>query len=360
MRLICLHPGASWSVSDIYDGLTAALEKEHLVYRYNLDMRIAMARKWFDMLYRFHKRSGNDTIKKATTSDELFHAGNEALIRALYIGADWVLIISAMYVMKQTILLMKKAGLKVAVLFTESPYNDEQQQRIAEHADVCWTNERASVGRLRIWNPNTYYLRHAYDPERHREKHEGDKNMRAHDVVFVGTGFQERIDILSGVNWDGIDFGLYGAWATLGSRHRLRKHICGKETDNSETAELYRKAQIGLNLYRTSRGFGKHSSHIDRADSMSPRAYELAACGLFHLSEYRPEMRETFGELVPLFQTPKGLEVLIREWLPKKARREKIAAQLPQAVAGHNWEARAQQVTEGLIRFDKGAVKVAV
>jgi spore maturation protein CgeB len=329
-----------------------------MIVNYRMDTRIMQAKKWFEMLERRAKRQGNP-IPKSTSADILFQAGNEALIRALWHGVDWVVIISSMYFMKQSILLLKRAGLKVAIYFTESPYDDEQQSRLAEHADVCWTNERSSLGRLRVWNPNSYYLPHGYNPEKHYPKEDNDDTVPAHDVVFVGTGFEERVELLSAVDWDGIDFGLYGCWPTLASRHRLRKYIRGKETDNKLTAELYRKAKIGLNLYRVSKGFGKHATRIKHAESMSPRAYELAACGAFHLSEYRQEVGEIFnngrGDLVPTFSTPDELSRLIREWLPKERERKQIASVLPIAVGPHTWGARAEQMTEDLMRAEASA-----
>jgi hypothetical protein len=77
------------------------------------------------------------------------------------------------------------------------------------------------------------------------------------------------------------------------------------------------------------------------AESLSPRAYELAACGAFHLSDERAEVSEVFGDLVPTFRTPAQAEYLIRQWLPDGDGRARVSAQLPACVAESSWVDRA-------------------
>jgi spore maturation protein CgeB len=91
-------------------------------------------------------------------------------------------------------------------------------------------------------------------------------------------------------------------------------------------------------------GWGKHAPSIQHAESLNPRAYELAACGAFHLSTYRQEVEEVFGDLVPTFTTPLEAEALIRTWLVDPAGRAEIAAQLPACVAESSWRTRATTV----------------
>jgi spore maturation protein CgeB len=138
---------------------------------------------------------------------------------------------------------------------------------------------------------------------------------------------------------------LYGTWVGLGlKRSLLRTAVRGEEVSNETAASLYRRAKIGLNLYRTSIGFGKHAPSIHHAESLSPRAYELAACGVFHLSDARAEVSEVFGDLVPQFRTPQEASVLIRRWMPDEAGRRRIASALPACVAESTWVERATRV----------------
>jgi len=122
--------------------------------------------------------------------------------------------------------------------------------------------------------------------------------------------------------------------------------IRGTQITNEMAASLYRRAKIGLNLYRTSKGFGRKTRKIktDEAESLSPRAYELAACGSFHLSDYRKEVEEVFGDLVPTFRTPTEAAALIRTWLNDPAGRQRVSEQLPACVAEDSWTQRAATV----------------
>jgi spore maturation protein CgeB len=342
LRLLVIHPGSSFSTHDVYVGLTNALiARGHQLHTYNLDARIERSAHWLNYIW---KKAGKPD-PRPTHGDVVYRASVEALERALRFNVDGVLAISAMFLHPDALLLMRRAGLKTGVVFTESPYDDEPQTALAALVDVCWTNERTSVPVIRGTNPNAFYLPAAYDPDRHKVLDDvPPAEIPAHDVVFVGSGFQERIDLLSAIDWDGIDLGLYGSWASLPSRSKLRKHLRGGVVDNRYAVDLYRRAKIGLNLYRTSIGFGRKAPQIARADSLNPRAYELAACGVFQISNRRAEIVETFGYSVPTFTTAAELEALIRHYLEDARVRRSMAVAARASVAGHTFAARAAQL----------------
>ena len=355
MKILIAHPGASTSTSDVYDGLYGALHRAgHEVIEYRLDHRIDMAGAWLELAKRRAKRAGRRI--PITNADIVYYASNGILERALRFQVDWVLVVSAMCLHPDMFILMRRAGIKVGVILTESPYDEAEESRILPHVDAAWTNERTCVGRMRALNPNVWYLPHAYDATKHFPGTVVDAAMPAHDVVFVGTFFQERLDILSGVNWEGIDLGLYGNVSLMGSRSKLRRYVQRDYTTNAEAAALYRQARIGLNLYRTSRGFGRVVAQVADAESLNPRALELAATGCFTLSDARAEVAEIFGGAVPTFDTPQGLEFLIRSWLAMPDERAKVAARLPGLVAGQTFDARVTQIMANLSE----AVAVAV
>lgn len=347
-KLFLIQPGASSATADVYTGLAGGLKKlGHELIHYQLDTRIARAGSWLEFCWQEAKKR-DPNIPEPQTSDVLFQACGDSVVKAMWKKPDWVVVVSCMYYPKLFLKMLKQAGLRVALLFTESPYDDEQQFALASVVDICWTNERTSLENLKICNPNTYYLPHAYDPAKHHVNGDRDDGAPSHDVVFVGSGFQERVELLEACQWDGIDFGLYGTWDLINSRSRLRKYIRDEEIDNEVAAALYRKAKIGLNLYRTSKGFGAHVARIEGAESMNPRAYELAACGCFHLSDYRAEVEETFGDHVPMFRNAAELSALMRSWLKRDREREEAAVKLPQLVEGEIWLNRAGQVIKDL------------
>ncbi len=350
MRLLTVHPGAAWSTADVWTGVLAGLQRRgHELVRYNLDGRIASAESWLNFQWR---RAGRDKANRPTGPDAHYLASFELPYRAWRFGVDWIFVIAGMQLHPDALVIARRAGFKIAILLTESPYEDSRQVPMARLADVVWTNERTSVPFLReaLENEHVYYLPHAYDPERHFPGQPADPETPVHDVVFVGTGFQERIDLLAAVDWDGINLGLYGTWELLGSRHPLRRYLRGGVIDNRRTADLYRRAKIGLNLYRTSREYGRTAERIEYAESLNPRALELAACGVFHLSDYRAEVEEVFGDLVPTFKDAAGLEALIRSSLRNDLVRRDVARRLPACIETRSFDAMAEQIETDLGR----------
>lgn len=346
MKILLIEPGASWSTADVSAGVLDGLQRHEGVeiVRFHLDQRVDRSNRWLYYNWRRAKKL-NPTIEKPNTADVFYQAGIGALEMALRHQVDVVFVVSAMFLHPDVIVMMKRAGLRVVVLFTESPYDLAKELEVAAMVDGCWTNERSVVEAFRAVNRNSGYLPHAWHPGRHKfGVRPDDQQVLAHDVVFVGSGFRERIEWLSAIDWTGIDLGLYGSWAPLGSRHPLRRYLRGAQIDNLTTAALYRRAKVGLNLYRTSMGWGRNAPAITHAESMNPRAYELAACGAFHLSTERAEVREVFGARVPTFRDPAEASVLIRQWLDDPAGRARVAAELPACVAGQSWHERATQL----------------
>lgn len=355
MRLLLCQPGADWSTADVYSGYEAAFKAlGHDVGTYNLNIRLLRAGEWLKWMWR---RSGRPD-ERPTVADEAWTASRDLVTSALYGDVDWVVVFSGSYLHPDALIMLKRAGKRIALILTESPYEDDRQARVLPYADVAWTNERTSAVRLRRANPNVLYLPHSFDPVRHYPQHAPDLTVPAHDVVFVGTGFQERLEILSSVDWEGlgIDLGLYGSFELLGSRSRLRRYIRGGPTDNARTAALYRRAKIGLNLHRRSTAYSRTAPRIDQAESMNPRAVELAACGLFHISDRRAEVVETFGDLVPTFDAPDELPRLVRRWLDDDAGRQAIARDLPSRVERMTFRRRAEHIAAFLWAVQSGAV----
>jgi hypothetical protein len=339
LRILAIHPGASWSVSDVFDGLCYGLKAHGVtVIPYRTDQRIAIASKEMNLRWRQQKKDRPD-LPKPTHADVLYGAGKDALEMALRHDVHAVVVVSAMFLHPDVLILMKRAGLKVFVLFTETPYDLASELKVAAMVDGCWTNERSAVMAFRQVNPNSGYLPHGWHPE----KHGPDAPMLdvpAHDVVFVGSGFPERIAFFNAIDWTGIDLGLYGTWKGLGLEKRVKKCVRGEQVNNLAAAALYRKAKIGINLYRSR---NQQRMRVT-GESLSPRAYELAACGAFHISDFRPEVAEVFGELVPTFRTPAEAGALIQTWLSNDTARLDTAAKLPACVAEASWVQRASTV----------------
>lgn len=344
LRLLLCHPGASWATADVYYGLLHGLKYHDVeVVPYRLDQRYEASKAALYWLWRTKKKA-DPTLPRPNHHDLSYHASIGALEMALRHHVDVVLVVSGMLLHPDVLLMMKQAGLRVTVLFTESPYDHEQEMRVAQMVDGGWTNERSVVAAFRTVNPRFGYLPHGWNPLVHRTDRPLDDSVPQHDVVFVGTGFIERARWFNSIDWTGIDLGLYGSWEGVGLNAKVKACVKGGPIDNEQAVLLYRRAKIGLNLYRTSKGWGKDAPSITHAESVNPRAYELAAVGTFFLSDVRSESIEVFGDTVPMFRSPIEAAALIRRWLADDAGRARMAAALPARVAEASWIHRTTTV----------------
>lgn len=372
LKVLVAHPGASWSTADVFDGLTFGLRAHGVeVIEYRLDSRIGTVANWANAIYRKAKtqakRAGQPVpFHKPTKADVFYKASVEAIEKALREQVDCVLVVSGMFFHPDALVMLRRANTPLAVLFTESPYDMREESRIAQliaRREVfggiavnppvgLWTNERSVVGAFQAIHPWSSYLAHAWHPAKHTPGEKpGDASVPAHDVVFVGTGFPERLEWFKAIDWTGIDLGLYGSWDRLSKRHPLRACVKADQVSNEMAAALYRRAKVGLNFFRKSMGWSQHAPRITHAESLNPRAYELAASGAFFVSDPRAEVAEKFGSLVPTFDSASEAEALIRRWVADDEGRRRVAAQLPACVAEDSWVHRARQVIGDLERL---------
>jgi hypothetical protein len=353
---LCCAPGPTHSTIDVYNGIVGGLRAiGQQVGEFRTHTRLEHASRCLQLRF---EGAGSPPGQEPDTNNVLFHASSEVVQYALYHEVDRVLFVASGIVHPAVYAMLRQAHVRTAMVLTESPYEDERQSEIAEQVDVVWTNERTSVPVLREANPNTFYLRHAYDPARHCPA-APDPDVPAHDVVFVGTLWQERIDLLSAVDWTGINLGIYGS-ADLFDFQRfpnpdnerkravLEPYLYVGFVSNEYTTALYRAAKIGLNLHRTSVDLAS-GRHVAGAESMNPRCYEQAATGGALLcSDARAELLDTFGEAAPTFDSPEQLEDLVRQLLYDDRARQQRAEAMRAAIAPHTFAARAAQIVAEL------------
>ncbi len=305
MRIAVVHPGTQWSTSDVYEGLCYGLEQQ-----------------------------GVEVVRDAAiTRPDAFVVVTG--IRTQGCVSD-----------------LLRSDIPVTVLFTESPYEQDKELALAANVAGCWTHERTAVDAFRAVNKNVAYLPHAWHPGVHTPiPQPGDEDVPAHDVVFVGSGFRERVKFFNEIDWTGIDLGLYGIWADLGLKPQVEACVRSGPIPNTQAAALYRRAKIGLNLYR------RLPFELVRdvpenwvmAESLNPRAYELAACGTCQVTEYRAESPELFFDSVPRFKIPRAAEAWFRTLLTEQDFRRQALGPISCAyVSGHSWTDRASQVLQDL------------
>jgi spore maturation protein CgeB len=322
----------------------------HDIGLYALDARLTAADRYLRQQLRIARLNDPTLPRRPGFGDVTLKASEDLVLAALRGRVDAVLIISGLYLNPNGLRLLRAARVPSGVIFTESPYQDDEQAECAGLVSCTWTNERTSVEPLRRANARTWYLPGAYRAGFHQPA-EPDLTLPAHDVVFVGTFFPERIDLLAAADWTGIDLGLYGNIDASDRRRpgwrTLRRFYRGGSMSNAAATALYRRAAVGLNLNRTCTWISGEQ-HVLSAESLNPRAYELAACGAFQVAQARAESADVFGESVPVFDTADQLTALVQRAVAYPGWRAAAAAEARRAVGPHTFDARAAQVVAQL------------
>lgn len=297
-----VHPGPDFSVSDVFDGWVKAFRKQgHQVMVYNTSDRL----KHFSGAYYWNPEK--EEFEQAMEDNAAVLASFEALGHHLYtFWPDLVIFVSAFYVRQEMLHLIRSRGHKLVILHTESPYQDDEQLMRAQYAHLNILNDPTNLEEYRCLS-KAEYIPHAYDPDRHYP----GTGPRDIDFSFVGSMFPSRVDFFErfieelGEEWLGKhDIALGGqAWSNkrLDGSPLLNYlgHPRAHAIENSETANIYRRTKVGINVYRKE----GESTHADEGWSMGPREVELAACGLPFLRDPRPESDEVFPFLPP-FESP--------------------------------------------------------
>ncbi len=337
MRWLVVHPGPSFSVADVYAGWVEALRNagEHVI-EYNLDDRLSM----FGSALR---QVDAHTFARMHTAEQSYELAADGLYSTLYkTWPDVLLIVSGFFVPHQLLDRARRTRTRVVILHTETPYELDRQLAMAPYADLNIVDDVITIERFEAIGP-TMFMSKAYRPSIH---HPGPaiETLRS-DLAFVGTGYPSRIEFFESMNLDDIDVLLAGNWQALGDESPLHPFV-GHDPedclDNAKTADVYRSAQVGINLYRRE----AQRPELSHGWAMGPREVEMAACGLFFLRESRGEGDEVL-DMLPVFTSPAEASELIRYWLDRPDERQALADKARAAIAGRTFDSHAA----GLLRL---------
>jgi spore maturation protein CgeB len=337
LRFLVFRPGPGFSVQDVAAGWGEALRSagQHVV-EYNTDDRLV----FFSHALMPTEEAGK--FRRALRSmDQIVEQTVDGIYGCVMKTRPHVLIVvSGFFTPPQMLEVIRAAGVKVVVIHTESPYEDERQLAIAAHADLNIINDPTNLERFQAVAP-TEFFPHAYRPTVH---HPGDPVPElACDLAFVGTGFPSRVEFLERMDLVGLDVVLAGNWSLLDG-NPLAQHVihAGLEDclDNDKTADLYRSARVGLNLYR------REAHERDRAEGWAcgPREIEMAAVGLPFVRDPRPESDELFGDILPSFTCPEEASEQIRWLLAHDGIREVAAEKARSAIAERTFDNHAARL----------------
>jgi spore maturation protein CgeB len=332
VRILVVHPGVDFSVADVYQGWAKAFETLGCeVKTYDLHDRLAF--------FTSVKVDG-----KPLTTEAAIEISAEGLKARCYeYQPDLVFVISGFFVTDFIWNLWKARKQKTAILFTESPYEDDRQAALVNRAepDLVLVNDPTNLDRYRNGSRHAYYMPHAYDPDRHQPA----KSKPTSDFTFVGTGYPSRIEFFEQCSFDGLDVTLAGNWAGLADDSPLLPYLLHQKehcSPNDETIGLYQRARASVNLYRAARRPEIEANRAELAHgwAMGPRELELAACGTFFLREPRGEGDQLL-KMLPTFTEPGEFSDLLKFYVGNQKARAKAAKLAREAVQDRTFTAHA-------------------
>lgn len=358
MKILVVSPVPTYATWDVFEGQVQGLRAHKDVEV----IRLEYSRVW-NMFADFKEFMEVTGRAEYNTVNHTLLAGDRIVMAAIIQEVDLVHFIAPMHINPVTLRVLRQyAGVKTSAFFTECPYDDDWAYRLAEFFDYCFVCDQTSVKSFRGRNPNSHYLGHAYNPEKHTTN---GKTQKDTDVLFVGTNFPSRVEFLEKVDWTGIDLHLHGIMR-LG-KSPLKSYVRGTQAiPNDATLDLYRKARIGLQLHRKD-GYDPIAARQGKkfkkgglvgakplpnlvAHNLGPRSFELAACGVFQVSDAtRPELKEVFDGSVPTYDTPDDLAALARKYLDDPVRREELANAQHEAVKPYTFETRMRALLDAVV-----------
>ncbi len=347
MKILVVHPGPHFSVADVHNGWVEALRDLGCeVASYNSADRIQF---YGSALINTGEvdHGGHPLVRRAMSNEEAVRASMQGLSHACFtMWPDVVVFVSGFFVTPGIMQVILSRRMKVVLLATESPYQENMQLERAQCSDVVLLNDPVNIEQYRDLGVAVDYAPHCYRPSIHHPPGPGDAvnpDLTA-DLSFIGTGFRSRVEFFERMNLTGLNVRLGGCWLDMDEDSPLRAYL-GHDTeecvDNDKTADIYRHAKAGINFYR--REYDAADDQHVQPYAMGPREVEMAACGLPFLRDPRPEGDKVL-HMLPTFSGPEDAGEILRWLLDHDEERAKIAGQAREAIADRTFENNARRL----------------
>jgi hypothetical protein len=337
----------------VFSGWEKSLKKlGHQVMVYNTNERLTFyGRSYLEDVSNYKGQSntqpgcitcGQPPYKKAMDDEQVKQMALKGILEtSMVFWPEVVFFVSAFFFTAPLFQVLKARNMKLVMLHTESPYEDEKQMARGEFADLNLLNDPVNLQAWKDLGPAAAYMPHSYDPDIHYPPN--PRNYEA-DFSFVGTGFKSRRDFFGKLNLEGIDTAIGGGgWGDAlnepENAHVLKYlgHHPEQCVDNEETARIYRLTKVGINKYREE----SEDEHAGEGWAMGPREVEMAASELFFLRDSRPEGDEIFEGILPVYRSADEASDLLRYWVRHDTKREDRARRARAAIADRTFDNHA-------------------
>jgi len=348
-RILIVHPGPDFSVADVYRGWQKALSKlGHTVMTYTTNDRLTFyGRALMEDPEQEPCEHGRPAVKQAMPDiASAVQMSVKGLFETCFVfWPEVVFFVSGFYMTPALLQVLRTRRMKIVILHTESPYQDDEQMTRGQLADLNLLNDPVNLAAWKDLDVPVAYMPHAYDPDIHYPAAQRDYQA---DFLFIGTMFKSRAQFFSEMDFTGLRVAFGGAgWNfAVNDYPELVKdlvqyvaHPLNYCVDNEETASNYRLAKCGINFYRRE----SEDAHTGEGWAMGPREIEQAACGLFFLRDPRPESDEVFDGILPEFRSADEASEVLHWYVKHDSIREKYADEAREAIAARTFDNHAKK-----------------
>jgi spore maturation protein CgeB len=206
-----------------------------------------------------------------------------------------------------------------------SPHRKSFVEEISPYYDFFFIIDSLEVLKyVKISAKFVYWLPLALDPALHKTVclNENEKHKYSSNVTFVGTVIPVREDMLEAV----ADFGL-NIWAPPASacgswidrKPALSRCYRGGPIFGEEVVKIYNASKIIVSI---------DSLYGNQIFSVTPRVFEVAGCGSFHVCNYNKQLSKLhfkIGKDIVCFYTKDDLIKLVKYYLENEDERVAIA-----------------------------------
>jgi spore maturation protein CgeB len=241
---------------------------------------------------------------------------------------DLALILAGETITTETLYKIRKEGIVTANWFMDSVYSPHRKsfvEEISPYYDFFFMIDSLEVLKyVKISAKYVYWLPLALDPALHKTVYlnDNEKQKYSSNVTFVGTVIPVREDILEAVANFGLNIwapptSAYGSW--IDRRPTLSRSYRGGPIFGEEVVKIYNAAKIVISI---------DSLYRNQIFSVTPRVFEVAGCGSFHICNYNEQLNKLHFEIgkdIVCFNNKEDLRKLIQYYLENEVERVAVA-----------------------------------
>jgi len=260
---------------------------------------------------------------------------SEMKLHAETFRPDAVLVMNGLHVFPEDHLeqidAIRAMGIPALIWFVDDPYVTDVTVKVAPRYDIVFTHERSCLPLYHAHGcAKVYHLPLASHADWFRPMHVAPEYRS--DICFIGMAFWNRVELFDEIAPYLEDKKvLIGGklWDRMNNYPKLSRFVKDGWIEVPETVKYYNGAKIVINLHRTTEAGKDNLNGIGwHAESINPRTFEMAGCGVLQLTDLRQELPEHYeiGSEIGVFQDGQDLIRQLEHYLTHDEERQWVAA----------------------------------